>query len=313
MGAMDAIDFGNSKRFLVSGGTGFIGTALLRLLLQQGHTVTLLTRQPDKARQRFDGQHASRLRCIASCSELATSDCFDVVVNLAGAPVVGPPWSAGRRKLLLASRLGTTRQLLDQVQRAEHKPALWLQASAIGYYGSESAASCDEFAAAGQGFAADLCQRWEVQTAALQELGVRRVVLRFGLVFGRDGGSFPPLALPFRFGLGCIIGSGEQSLAWVHLHDVLGVMAWAVRHSELKGAFNLVGPELVSYRGFARQLAGVLRRPLFLRVPQWLLHLLLGQMATMLTQGPRILPRRLEEAGYQFRFATLEAALRDLT
>lgn len=309
----DRIDFGSSKRFLVSGGTGFIGSALCRLLLEQGHTVTLLTRQPARALQRFDGQQGSRLRCIASTSELTASDCFDVVVNLAGAPVVGPPWTEARRKVLLASRLGTTQQLLDYVQRCEQKPALWLQASAIGYYGSDSAASCDEHTPAGQGFAADLCRRWEEQTAALPEQGIRRVVLRFGLVFGRDGGSFAPLALPFRFGLGSVIGSGRQTMAWVHLQDVLGAMAWAVRHSELEGAFNLVAPDVVSYRGFAQQLAGVLRRPLFLRVPQWLLHLLLGEMATMLTQGPRIVPRRLQEAGYAFRFATLQAALRDLT
>lgn len=305
----DRIDFGNSKRFLVSGGTGFIGSALCRSLLQQGHVVTVLTRQTAKASERFAG----KLRCIASCTELTAHDSFDVVVNLAGAPVVGPPWTEARRKVLLASRLGTTQQLLDYVQRCEQKPALWLQASAIGYYGSDSEQTCDEDAPAGQGFAADLCRRWEEQTSQLSALGIRRVVLRFGLVFGRSGGSFPPLALPFRFGLGSVIGSGAQTLAWVHLDDVLGAMAWGVRHTELSGVFNLVAPDPVSYRDFARQLGSVLRRPVFLRVPQFVLRLLLGEMAQMLTHGPRIVPRRLQEAGYQFRFATLDAALRDLT
>jgi len=304
----ERIDFGNSKRFLVSGGTGFIGSALCRTLLEQGHVVTVLTRQADKASVRFGG----RVRCIGSCTELAAGDSFDVVVNLAGAPVVGPPWTEARRKVLLASRLKTTQQLLDYVQRCEQKPALWLQASAIGYYGSDSVQSCDEDTPAGQGFAADLCRRWEEQTAGLPALGVRCVVLRFGLVFGRDGGSFPPLALPFRFGLGSVIGSGEQTLAWVHLKDVLGAMAWAARHTELSGAFNLVAPDAVSYRGFARQLGAVLRRSVFLRVPQFVLRLLLGEMAAMLTHGPVIVPRRLQEAGYLFRFATLDAALRDL-
>lgn len=308
----DRIDFGSSKRFLVSGGSGFIGSALVRSLLEQGHAVTVLTRQPARALQRIGTAHGSGLRCIAGCAELAAGESFDVVVNLAGAPVVGMPWTEGRRKVLLASRLGTTRQLLEHVSRCEQKPALWLQASAIGYYGSDSSRSCDEDAAAGQGFAADLCRRWEEQTAGLPELGVRRVVLRLGLVFGRNGGSFPPLALPFRFGLGAVIGGGTQTLAWVHLADVLGAMAWAVRHTELAGAFNLVGPETASYRSFARQLGSVLRRPVFLRVPACVLRLLLGEMAGMLTEGPRILPRRLQQAGYQFRFATLESALRDL-
>jgi hypothetical protein len=305
----DRIDFGGSKRFLVSGGTGFIGTALCRTLLDQGHVVTVLSRQGEQAGARFN----NRLRALASCSELKDTDSFDVVVNLAGAPVVGPPWTAARRTVLLRSRLDTTQQLLDYVQRCEHKPALWLQASAIGYYGSDSARTCDENTLAGEGFAADLCRQWEEQSAALPALGVRRVVLRFGLVFGHTGGSFPPLALPFRFGLGAVIGTGEQTLAWVHLDDVLGAMAWTVRHSELSGVFNLVAPDAVTYRGFAQQLGVVLRRPVFLRVPQWVLSLLLGEMALMLTHGPRIVPRRLQEAGYQFRHGTLDTALRDLS
>jgi len=309
MSQTGAFDFGSSKRFLISGGTGFIGSALCRVLVEQGHTVTVLTRRADKASARFGG----KLRCIANCSELTAVDAFDVVVNLAGAPVVGPPWTQARRKVLLASRLGTTQQLLDYVQRCEQKPALWLQASAIGYYGSDSAATCDEDTPAGQGFAADLCRRWEEQTAGLPALGLRCVLLRFGLVFGRSGGSFTPLALPFRFGLGSVIGSGTQTLAWVHLDDVLGAMAWATRHSELAQAFNVVGPERVSYRDFARQLGTVLRRPVFLRVPAFVLRLLLGEMAGMLTEGPHIVPRRLTEAGYTFRFATLDSALRDLS
>jgi uncharacterized protein (TIGR01777 family) len=313
MTSADRIDFGNSKRFLISGGTGFIGSALCRTLLQQGHVLTVLTRQGSKAAAHFGDQGGSKLRCISSCAELAASESFDVVVNLAGAPVVGPPWTEGRRKMLLDSRLGTTQQLLDYVQRCGQKPALWLQASAIGYYGSDSMQTCDESTPAGQGFAAELCRRWEEQTEVLAALGVRRVVLRFGLVFGRAGGSFPPLALPFRFGLGSVIGSGEQTFAWVHLDDVLGAMAWAVRHTELSGAFNVVGPEAVSYRGFARQLGRVLRRPVFLRVPQFVLRLLLGEMSLMLTHGPRIVPQRLQDAGYSFRFATLDAALHDLT
>src|SRR5690606_21481981 len=161
-------------------------------------------------------------------------------------------------------RLGTTQQLLDFVQRSEQRPALWLQASAIGYYGTDSSRECDEDSAAGSGFAAGLCRQWEESTASLPALGVRRVVLRFGLVFGRGGGSFPPLALPFRCGLGSVIGSGEQCLAWVHLDDVLGAMAWALHHPELQGVCNVTGPQTASYREFAQTLAELLRRPLWL-------------------------------------------------
>ena len=307
-------DFGAPKCFLVSGGTGFIGTALCHTLLKQGHAVIVLTRAVARAAAHFGNQvqHDNKLRLIANCAELRDSDSVDVVVNLAGAPVVGPPWTARRRRVLLDSRLGVTRQLLDYVQRCERKPALWLQASAIGYYGSDSAQHCDETAPAGQGFAAELCRQWEEQSAGLPALGIRRVVLRFGLVFGRGGGSFPPLLLPFRFGLGSVIGSGEQTLAWVHLDDVLGVMAWLARHDQHTGLFNLVAPQAVDYRGFAQQLAAALRRPLLLRIPQRVLRLMLGEMATMLTHGPRIVPQRLQEANYTFRFPTLDAALHDL-
>lgn len=308
MQGMQATDFGIKRRFLISGGTGFIGSALVRELLTAGHELTVLTRAGSKAAKRF--RH--RVHCISHCGELADDAAFDVVVNLAGAPVVGPPWTEARRRVLLQSRLGTTQQLLDFVRRSTHKPQLWLQASAIGYYGSDSSRQCDEDSSAGTGFAVDLCREWESLGAELPALGIRRVVLRFGLVFGHGGGSFPPLALPFRFGLGSVIGSGEQCLAWVHLEDVMGVMAWALRHSEVQGVYNLVGPETVSYRVFARTLADVLRRPLFLRVPAPVLRLLLGEMASMLTEGPRIVPRRLREAGYVFRYPTLREALASL-
>lgn len=298
-------DFGSRQRFLISGGTGFIGSALVQALLAQGHAVTILSRRGAAAAGRFGG----RVNCIGHCRELPDEAVFDVVVNLAGAPVVGPPWTAARRRVLLQSRLGTTQQLLDFVQRSRQRPALWLQASAIGWYGTDSSRHCDEDSAAGSGFAADLCRQWEAMTDVVPALGVRRVVLRLGLVFGRGGGSFPPLALPFRFGLGSVIGGGAQSLAWVHLDDVLGVMAWVLRHSELQGVFNLVAPQRVSYREFARSLAATLQRPLWLRVPAWVLRLLLGEMSAMLTEGPGIAPKRLREAGYEFRYPSLREAL----
>jgi uncharacterized protein (TIGR01777 family) len=299
------LDFGPRRRYLVSGGTGFIGSALCSELLAQGHAVTVLTRKAGKAGNTFD----SGVRCIAHCRELRDNEHFDVVVNLAGAPVVGVPWTAARRGVLLESRLGTTRQLLEFVRRCLYKPALWIQASAIGFYGSDSQASCNEDTAAGSGFAADLCAQWEALSSEAATLGLRHVVLRLGLVFAHKGGSFPPLALPFRFGLGAVMGSGRQALVWVHLDDVLGAMAWCMRHSEVHGVFNLVAPEAVSYRDFARALAAWLQRPLWLRVPEPPLRLLLGEMATMLTRGPCIAPRRLLQAGYQFRHPDLETAL----
>lgn len=303
------LDFGAAHlRFLIAGGTGFIGTALTRRLIQAGHDVTLVTRNPLRAALKFGGA----VRCVQAAHTLAPDERFDAVINLAGAPVVGLPWTAARKKILLESRLAPSADLLRYVQAASTRPRVWLQASAIGYYG-QSATNIDEHVATPvTDFAAELCHRVEERSRECSAVGVRYVALRFGLVMGRGGGSLPPILLGVKLGVGAVLGNGRQFVSWIHLEDALGVIAHAVRNVKLEGPINAVAPEAVSYEIFMREAGKVTHRPVWLRVPEAVLRKLLGEMAIMLVQGPCVLPGKLRIAHHPFRFRTLKAALMDL-
>lgn len=299
---------GNHKRLLISGGTGFIGTALCTELLRAGHNLTLLSRHPVAAAIQYSG----KVRVVTSIAELSDDEQFDVIINLAGAPVVGPRWSESRKAVLLGSRLNTTKELMSFVRRARFRPSVWVQASAIGFYGTHSDHPLDENDPAGDGFAASLCQRWEELTTELESLGVRRVILRFGLVFGRSGGSLPMMLLSFRFGVGAILGNGQQHMSWIHIEDLLQLIAQVIADDSINGKINAVAPNNPTYEEFARLTGKQLHRPVWLRFPASVLRKALGEMASLFVDGPEILPARLQQMKFQYRFPTLRSALMDL-
>ena len=296
------------RRLLVTGGTGFIGQALVRRLLDAGHAVCVITRDPARCERLFGG----RAQAVASAAALSSDDVFDAVVNLAGEPVVGPRWSRARQAKLLASRVGTTNALAAWLAGARQVPALWIQASAIGYYGVRDAAEeLDETSRAGSGFMAELCVAWERAAREAQRPGMRLVVLRLGVVFG-PGGALMPLLLPHRFGLGPRLGDGRQMLSWIHRDDVLALIARALADDGMEGVWNAVAPQAVSQAEFAAAAGRALHRPVWLRLPAAPIRLLLGEMAELFVDGQRVVPARLQAAGWRFRFPTLQAALRDL-
>jgi len=300
---------GTHKRLLISGGTGFIGSALCTELLHAGHNITLLTRQPIAASIQYSG----KIRAVRSTAELSDDEQFDIVINLAGAPVVGPRWSRSRKSILLGSRLNTTRDLLSFVKRTTLRPAVWVQASAIGYYGPYTEQPVNEKESSGDGFAAELCEQWEMLTNELELLGVRRVILRFGLVFGRSGGSLPMMLLSFRLGLGAILGNGQQHMGWIHIEDLLHIIARVIADDTIHGKINAVTPDSPTYRQFAKLAGKQLHRPVLLRFPARLLRLMLGEMASMFVDGPVILPTRLLKMKFRYRFPDLRSAMMDLT
>ena len=314
-----AIPFDARKRtVLVTGATGFVGQHLVRALLKDGHDIIVLSRDPKQAAWRFDG----KVRCIASTQELAPNRQVDLVVNLAGARILGPRWSEGRKAALRRSRIGLTQQVVDWIARAEHKPFLMLSASAIGYYGTQrqgDATALDEQAPPQPVFMSDLCREWEETAAMAARYGTQVECMRFGLVLG-VGGALPMMLLPILLGLGGRLGSGRQWLSWIHVDDVVRAMAhrWrqAAEATEAApggtGASNFTAPECVSQAEFSRTAARIWHRPAWVPTPGWPMRLALGEQADLLLEGQRVVPRRLEQEGFVFRYPTLAAALQSL-
>lgn len=304
-------------RLLITGGTGFIGTALCRALLQQEHALTLLVRNPAKATELF----GSRVRTIQSFSDLDPATPFDVLVNLAGEPIVGPRWTTARKVVLHASRRGLTQSLVEWIARAHSKPRLMISGSAIGYYGVQSdgdLSTLSEDAPAQDIFMSEICQAWEASAQAVRRHGVTLSLLRLGFVLGpcsTGQGALPKMLLPLRLGLNGVLGHGQQIVSWVHVADVLGAIAHVMRLPDAKaeGAFNITAPEPCRQQEFMRVAAQVMKRQWLLPMatPSWALQGLLGEQASLLLQGQRVGPTRLLDTGYTFAFPQLASALKD--
>ena len=297
-----------SRTVLVTGGTGFIGRALCRRLIERGDKLIVLTRDTEKAEDLF-GPHAL---AISDLGRLGADTRLDAVVNLAGAPVMGLPWTKRRTAALLESRVGTTRALLKLMHRLRKPPEVLVSASAVGYYGAAGDTPCDETRPPRDMFMSELCRRWEETALEAHKLGVRVCLLRLGLVLGRGGGPLPGLAMPVRFGLGAVIGSGRQWVPWVHLDDVIAFIDRAIAERALSGPFNITAPEPVPQRRFMQAMGRALGRPVLLRLPAWPLRTAMGEMADLLLEGQRTVPANATAAGFRFAHAGLDGALGDL-
>jgi hypothetical protein len=279
-----------ARTVLVTGASGFIGRHLCAALQARGDRVIALRRG----------------------GALPAAEPIDAVINLAGAPILGPPWTAGRRRLLRDSRIGTTQRLVAALAERSQRPAVLVSASAVGYYGVRDDQPVDESTAPQDIFQSQLCADWEQAASAAEALGIRVVRLRLGVVLGRDGGALPQLALPARLGLGAVMGDGRQGMPWIHIDDVVQLFLRTLDDATLGGAMNAVAPETATQRQFQQALAQVLRRPLWLRVPAAPVRWALGEMAQLLVDGQHVLPRAALAAGFSFRFPTLAGALADL-
>ncbi len=298
------------KRVLVTGATGFIGRKLVARLLERGDRVVVLARDPAKAARLF----GTTVEIVGAAADLPAAARLDAFVNLAGDSIAGGLWTARRRAVLVDSRLRVTQALLALAARLETRPAAWLNASAIGYYGARPGDQpLGETAPCGTDFQAELCRRWEEAAQPAEALGIAVARLRFGVVLGRDGGALPSLARPVRWFVGARLGSGRQWVSWIHVHDLLELLLFVLDRADIRGPLNATAPSPVRHAELMRTLAGVLRRPLWpLPVPAWLLRALLGELADLFVAGQRVVPERALALGFEYRFATLEAALRDL-
>ncbi len=302
------------------GGSGFIGKALSRALVQRGDRVTVTTRSertteyPVLRYARWDGYTPARLAEILRDA--------DAVVNLLGESIAGGPWTSGRKERIVLSRVAAGQALVEALRllRTEAPaeaatsggPSCLIQGSAVGYYGfrEDDTIRHTEADPAGTGFLAETAVAWEASTLAVERMGLRRCVIRTAPVLGPNGGMLHKLLPLFRLGLGGPAGNGQQPFAWIHLDDEVGAVLFLLDHPETNGIFNLAAPQPTSMQDFVRELGRVLHRPVALRMPAFLLRSTLGGMAEeLLLSGQNVAPQRLEQAGYVFRYPELASAL----
>ncbi|HJV23206.1 MAG TPA: TIGR01777 family oxidoreductase [Holophagaceae bacterium] len=297
------------RKVVIAGGTGLVGRALLEALVAGGTQVVVLTRNPGVDLPA--GAQAAAWEALPTALEGT-----DAVINLAGEGIADRRWNPARKAALLASRVDTTRRLVDALTRTAAGPKVLVNASAVGYYGAHGGEVVDETGAQGKGFLPDVCAAWEREADRAAASGVRVVKLRIGVVLAREGGALPKMALPVRLFNGAKLGQGRQGLSWIHLQDLVAMLITAAVNPEWQGVYNATAPGPVTNETFTRILGKVLHRPI-LPVPAFVtravLPLLVGEMAEpMLLQGAFVYPRRAERQGFTFRFPDAQGAVQDL-
>jgi uncharacterized protein len=298
-------------RVTLTGATGLIGSAVVAALRDRGDEVTVLSRNPDRARARLDAE----VRALPwdPLSEPAPAQALagrDALVNLAGEPIA-QRWSERAKRAIRDSRVTGTRNLVEGLGAldADARPNVLVSSSAIGYYGTHGAEPIDEEAPAGAGFLAQVCAEWEAEARAAVPLGTRVVQVRTGVVLDRSGGALEKMLPPFRLGVGGPVAGGRQYVAWIHRDDLVGMMLSALEDERWSGPVNATAPEPVSNRALSRALGRALRRPALLPVPAVALRALYGEMAEIVTTGVRAVPARALVLGYEFEHPHLQEAL----
>lgn len=297
-------------RVVIAGGSGLLGRALTRNLVAGGHHVTVLTRSESRD---APGVEAVLWNPDGKADVWARAlDGADAVVNLSGAGIADRPWTPARKSLLRSSRLDPTHSLMAGVESCRYRPSVFVQGSAVGYYGASlEDRPIDESCPAGTDFLGRLCVEWESAAQPAADLGCRLVTVRTGLVLDARGGVLPPIARPFRFFVGGPVGTGRQYFSWIHVHDWVALVAWAIGNMAIAGPLNASAPHPVTNDQLSRALAHALGRPCWLRVPPFALRTLLGvEMAdAVLLNGQRVVPTRALASGFRFQFTDVDQAL----
>ena len=301
-------------RLLLLGCSGFVGRELVPFLLELGHHLTVVSRQADPY-PALSGDRLAWLQLDPSRADswsqeglLQALAAAEGVVNLAGEPIAEKRWTAAQRQLLLRSRQDTTAQLVQAMAELDTPPAVLVNASAVGFYGTSETASFSETSPPGNDLLAEICQRWE-EAAARRPAACRLVILRIGIVLGPDGGALSKMLPVFRMGFGGPLGNGRQWMSWIHRHDLCRLIGRALEDPAMAGIYNAVAPQPVTMAGFTAELGRTLGRPNLLPVPGPVLQVLLGDGAKVVLEGQRVEPQRLHALGFQFQYHDLSAAL----
>jgi hypothetical protein len=310
------------QRYLITGGSGFIGTQLIKQLLVEKHDVTVLTRNEVGTANHFANIMSAenlplqtKVKTISRLELLPPDTNFDVVINLAGQGIADKRWSDKIKQQLINSRINTTKSLYEYLNNCLVKPDVFISGSALGYYGlREDDAKIDETGNTDKSFSSKLCQLWENEAQSIENLGIRTCYLRTGIVLGKGGGALAKMIPPFKMGLGGPLGKGTQWMSWIHMDDIIGIIRYAIGNDNISGPINGTAPEPVTNKVFTSTLGKVLRRPALIPMPAFVMKLMLGQMAEeLLLSGQRVVPDRISQAGYTFKYVELESALRDVT
>jgi uncharacterized protein (TIGR01777 family) len=301
-------------RIIITGATGFIGKALSSHLVEAGYEVIALSRNSKTARKIFgekvivtewDGKTAKKW---VNYAEGAFA-----IVNLAGENIAGGRWTTSKKEKILGSRLNAGNAVVEAIRETKGKPKVAIQSSGIGYYGAHLDEIVDEKFPLGTGFLPEVAQKWENSTKEVESLGIRHIVIRTGVVLGKDGGALPRLITPFKFFVGGHPGDGEQYFSWIHLQDEIRAIRFLIEREDLNGEFNLTAPGSIKMKEFCHILGKVIRRPFWFPLPGILLRMIYGQMAEeTILHGQRVIPKRLQEAGFEFLYPEAESALQEI-
>jgi uncharacterized protein len=295
-------------RALVTGATGFVGPRVLKLLERPA----VLSRNAAKAKQSlapYDISAAYDWDPMAGPPPAAAFDGIDAVIHLAGDPVASRRWNDEKKRAIRESRVQGTRNLVEGLRKLDRRPPVLVSASAVGWYGSRGDQVQDESAAPADDFLAEVCVAWEREARAAEELGMRVVTVRVGVVLGKEGGAIQKMLMPFKMGVGGPLGSGKQWMPWIHVDDMAAMFVYAAEKSQLSGPMNGVAPNSVTNKEFTKAFAAALRRPAFIPTPYFALRLMIGEFAQVLFASQRIVPKVALENGFQFRYPTIREAM----
>ena len=300
-------------RIIITGGTGLIGTALSKALVADGHDVTALSRNPAKAKGTPAGITLTQWDGTSAAGWGKLAEGADAIVNLAGEGIADKRWNNDRKQAIRQSRVNAGKAVMEAIVAATVKPKVLIQSSAVGYYGTQTGdAFVDESHSPGNDYLSKVCFDWEISTAAASRMGVRRPVIRTGVVLSNDGGAFPKLVMPFKFFVGGPVGSGKQWLPWIHIEDQVRAIQFLLANDQADGAFNLSAPNPVTNADMGKAIGEVLGRPAIMPAPGFAMKLGFGEMSTVLLDGQRAMPQKLQQLGFVFKYDTVQVALRNL-
>jgi uncharacterized protein (TIGR01777 family) len=296
-------------KILISGSTGLVASALIPILQSKNHEIYKLVRKIGNqtneilwdAEKGFSEQNEGKLNG------------FDAVINLAGDNVASERWTPEKKRRIRNSRVLGTRHLVEALRKQQSKPKIFISASAIGFYGNRGDEILTEDSQKGEGFFPEVCTEWEAEALKAKDFGARVVLLRIGIVLAKEGGALKKMLLPFQLGLGGVVGSGKQWMSWIALEDLVRIIVFVLENNSVEDAINCTAPNPVTNYEFTKTLGKVLSRPTILPIPSLAIKFLFGEMGeTLLLEGNRVLPKRLQDLGFEFHFSNLEDALRGI-